>query len=304
MADDVIIHGDFVQFNGNSRCEACQAKNLKCALQQNDEGCMACAGANRECFFSRSVVISGPKSNFDWNTLLNRNQVQTGVAVRTPASSVAFTPKAPLLENLLNEHPLDQPARDAVSGAKALPRTAQEQRGFAIPQKSFTRRNTPPENEDSRSRSGVDPIGRLPLGEILSLKEQTQEFDLAKSNARVGQWLDQCLPGSSLVNDSPTSRDASVSGQVEAVPESEEVSPDLSPEMQVDVSEDGNVPSTTGTVPRHDGPETLPAVYPGSIGGRPVPTLEAYPWTGTYFFNHEILFPILLLFVRRITSFV
>lgn len=250
---------------------------------------MACAGANRECVFSRSVTISGPKSNFDWNTLLNRNQVQTGVAVRTPASSVAFTPKAPLLENLLNEHPLDQSARDAVSGAKALPRTAQEQRGFVIPPKSFNRRNTPPETEESRSRSGVDPIGRLPLGEILSLKEQTQEFDLAKSNARVGQWLDQCLSGSSLVNDSPTSQDVSVSGHGEAIPESEDVSPNLSPEMQMDVSEDGNAPSTAGTVPRNDRPETPPAVYPGSIGGRPVSTLEAYPWTGTYFLSHEIL---------------
>ena len=249
---------------------------------------MACAGANRECFFSRSVVISGPKSNFDWNTLLNRNQVQTGVAIRTPASSVAFTPKAPLLENLLNEPPLDQPARDVASSAKALPRTAQEQRGFVIPPKSFNRRNTPPETEDSRSRSGVDPIGRLPLGEILSLKEQTQEFDLAKSNARVGQWLDQCLSGSSLVNDSPTSQDVSISGHGEAIPKSEHVSPNLSPEMQMDMSEDGNVTSTNGTVPRNDRPETPPAVYPGSIGGRPVPTLEAYPWTGTYSLSHEI----------------
>ena len=247
---------------------------------------MACAGANRGCFFSRSVVISGPKSNFDWNTLLNRNQVQTGVAVRTPASSVAFTPKAPVLENLLNEHLLDPPVRDTVSGAKALPRTAQEQRGFAIPQKSFNRRNTPPETEDSRSRSGVDPIGRLPLGEILSLKEQTQEFDLAKSNARVGQWLDQCLSGSSLVNDSPTSQDVSVSGHGEAVPESEDVSPNFSPEMQMDTGEDSNVQSTTGTVPRNDRPETPPAVYPGSIGGRPIPTLDAYPWTGTYSLSH------------------
>ena len=262
---------------------------------------MACAGANRECFFSR--VISGPKSNFDWNTLLNRNQVQTGVAVRTPVSSVAFTPKAPLLENLLNEHPLDQSARDAVSGAKALPRTAQEQRGFVIPPKSFNRRNTPPETEDSRSRSGVDPVGRLPLGEILSLKEQTQEFDLAKSNARVAQWLDECLSGSSLVNDSPTSQDVSVSGPGEAIPESEEVSP-LSPEMPMDVSEDGNVPSTAGTIPRNDRAETSPAVYPSSYGGRTVPTLEAYPWTGTYSLRHEILIPVLSLFIGAAPSLV
>ena len=72
--EEVIIHGDFGRFLGAARCEACQARSLKCALQESDEGCMACAGAGRDCVFARTVTVTGPKAIFSWGSLTAKEQ--------------------------------------------------------------------------------------------------------------------------------------------------------------------------------------------------------------------------------------
>lgn len=281
MAEEVIIHGDFVQFNGTVRCEACQAKNLKCALQQNDEGCMACAGANRDCIFSRTVVVSGPKSKFDWKTLLNRNQIPTGVAARTPASSVAFTPKAPLLETLPNEQSLDQQVKEFGAIDRVLPPPPRQRQSFITsPYKFLAHGTSPPETTDSRLRSGVDPAARQPLGEILSLTEQAREFELAKVNARVGQWLDQCLLGPFGDGYDQEPLEMPATGSSRATEVAENGSPKFSPVMHLTERNEDVVPSEYGgisSIARSGHPS---APLPAHNRKRPdqSPTLEAHPW--------------------------
>ncbi|KAL8822811.1 MAG: hypothetical protein Q9191_006460 [Dirinaria sp. TL-2023a] len=170
MAHDIIIHGDFVQFNGTARCAACQAKDLKCALQQSDEGCMACAGASRECIFSRYVVVSGPKANFDWSILLNRGRGPPAVPLMTPAPSEATAATSPFSRGFdrarqIQENTMGRAmAQHSPVLLKDRPNTTQ---------RVLTRSLSPPETEESRSRTGVDPMNRNQLGEISSLAEQT-----------------------------------------------------------------------------------------------------------------------------------
>lgn len=167
MAHDVIIHGEFVQFNGQARCEACQAKDLKCALQQSDDGCMACAGAMRECVFTRSLVITGSKSAFEWDVLLNKDRRQSAVSLRSlpPAmtSGVGMPYHAP---DRNRQHlpsmnrMMHQPPVHMVEGRTGT---------FPVgPGRSIT----PPVPERSQPRSGIDPPNRAMLGEVPSLADQ------------------------------------------------------------------------------------------------------------------------------------
>ena len=273
MAEDVIIHGDFVQFNGAARCQACQGNNVRCALHQNDEGCIGCAGASRECLFTRSVTISGPKSKFDWNTLLNRSQVQIGVAARTPASSVAFTPRVPMLDHLPNEQPIDQQAKYDVAVERFLPQKRPTESLLNTPYRAISQSTTSPKIEGPRPRTGVNPSQRQPLGEIMSLTQQTQELELVKTNARVGQWLDQCVPGSSLINEAD---------EVEEVHRND-LSPIDGSKPNREENERVNPSSEVSSASEIDRAQHLVATSPMSGRGRPrhSPTLEAHPWTGT-----------------------
>ncbi|MCJ1391304.1 hypothetical protein MMC18_004167 [Xylographa bjoerkii] len=74
MADEVALHGDFAQFRSSSRCEACQAGDHKCVLQESDESCMTCTGAGKKCVFTRTINISGSKAIFPWQSLLYSEQ--------------------------------------------------------------------------------------------------------------------------------------------------------------------------------------------------------------------------------------
>ena len=170
MANDIIIHGDFVQFNGTARCAACQNKDLKCALQQSDEGCMACAGANRECIFSRYVVVSGPKSSFDWSILLNRARGNPAVPLMTPAPSESVSAASPFSRGF-DRARQTQEANMSRAMDQHSPVFVKDRPNFT--QRVLTRSISPPETEESRSRSGVDPANRSQLGEISSLAEQS-----------------------------------------------------------------------------------------------------------------------------------
>lgn len=286
MAEDVIIHGDFVQFNGAARCQACQGNNLRCALHQNDEGCIGCAGASRECLFTRSVTISGPKSKFDWNTLLNRNQIQIGVAARTPASSVAFTPRVPMLDYLPNEQPIDQQAKHDVPVERFLPQKRPTESLLNTPYRAMSQGTTSHKIEEPRPRSGVNPAQRQPLGEIMSLTQQTQELELVKTNARVGQWLEQCVPGSSLISEPD---------EVEEVHRND-VSPIIDSKLRREENEKANPSSEVSSASEIDRAQHFSATSPmsGRVRPRHSPTLEAHPWTGTYLgvqIAYFLLFP-------------
>lgn len=234
---------------------------------------MACAGASRECLFTRSVVISGPKSKFDWNTLLNRSQVQIGVAARTPASSVAFTPKVPMLDYLPNEQPIDQQPKHDGPVEKFLPQKRPTDSLLNTPYRAISQNTTSPKFEEPRLRSGVNPSQRQPLGDIMSLTQQTQEIELKKSNARVGQWLDQCVSGSSLIIEPD---------EIEELHRNE-VSPFAGPRLRREENERANPPSEVSSASEIDRAQPFSATSPLSGRGRPrhSPTLEAHPWTGT-----------------------
>ncbi|KAL8735903.1 MAG: hypothetical protein Q9181_002610 [Wetmoreana brouardii] len=168
MADEVVIHGDFVQFNASARCSTCQVRNLKCALQQSDHGCLACAGAGRECIFSRPVLVSGPKSKFEWSTLLYRERGHTIGALSTPPPSESyFTASPPPLIRRLAQNRQGSMSQ-VVSQQPSVPMETKS----ITPRRTFTRSNSSPETEESRSRSGVDPTGRHQLGQIPSLADQ------------------------------------------------------------------------------------------------------------------------------------
>lgn len=155
QAVGAVIHGDFVQFDDAARCHACQVKNLRCALQQSDDGCMACAGANQECIFSRSVWTSGPKSTFDWSTLLGKESRRTPGTWNTPAPSTeSFFGKAGQSRQAKTTQP-----RIKQSSWHPIDRTGNSQ-------KILGRSNTSPEPDEVRSRCGVDPTNRDSLGAI------------------------------------------------------------------------------------------------------------------------------------------
>lgn len=194
MAEDVIIHGAFVQFNGNARCKACQAKDLKCALQQSDDGCMACAGANGECVFSRVIPVSGPKSRFDWDTLLHRDRRQQ-VMLQTPTPSVAVLP-SPATETSFQGMGINgasqghSPARASHIQSAKRHRSSLPKKNAILLQQLNHNNFSPSETEYPHLRTGIDPVGRQPLShiEISSIEEQAQQRRLAMNNARIEQW--------------------------------------------------------------------------------------------------------------------
>lgn len=70
MAADVRLHGDMVEFLLSQRCEACRQRDGKCLIQQRDERCLLCADADRPCIFTRTIVVTGARTGFEWDVLL------------------------------------------------------------------------------------------------------------------------------------------------------------------------------------------------------------------------------------------
>ena len=71
MEDDVLHHGDLVEFRSRLKCEACQRGDHTCIIQENTSRCISCDGAGVECIFARTVTLRGPKHRFQWEWLLN-----------------------------------------------------------------------------------------------------------------------------------------------------------------------------------------------------------------------------------------
>ena len=185
-AEDIMIHGDFVQFNGSARCEGCQAKDLKCALQKCDDVCMACAGASKDCIFSRVVIVSRPKSQFQWEDLLKKSDKSAPIAMQTPAPSSITATTTPIVENLPNGQPtISHMAKSNDVQVQHKPR--QDAEGAS--QRRPIRLSTPSDTEESHSRSGIDPTRRKHLGEVLNFADQEWEHKLAQNSVRVHDWL-------------------------------------------------------------------------------------------------------------------
>jgi len=187
MAQDYVLHGDFVQFTGSARCKACQAKDLKCALQQSDEGCMACAGANQDCNFTRIVEITAVKPNLAWETLLHGGRKQEVVTMQTPAPSIV-TSTTPFQAGT----GYWQPRQGKMSEPTNKPASEAENDEEEILIRPDARNATPPET----SRSGINPTDRNQLGDIPNLADQERQRELALSNAHVKSWLDEGLSDS------------------------------------------------------------------------------------------------------------
>ena len=50
-----------LQFQSEARCTSCKDYDLKCWSGINDKTCISCAAAGHPCFFSRTVMCSGPR---------------------------------------------------------------------------------------------------------------------------------------------------------------------------------------------------------------------------------------------------
>lgn len=247
MAQDYVLHGDFVQFTGFARCKACQAKDLKCALQQSDEGCMACAGANRVCIFTRNVEISAVKPILAWETLLHGGRQQEVVVMQTPAPSTA-TSTTPFHAGIENW----QPRQAKMSEPTNEPTSVAEDDEEDISVKPDARNATPPET----SRSGIDPMNRIQLADTPSLADQERQRELALSNAHVTRWLDEGLS------------------------DSMEYDPQRAWMGSVDAIDMGSGPdSKSEPMRRTQSPSDI--AFPNTAGGvsnKQSPTLEAHPW--------------------------
>lgn len=75
MAEDVRVYGELIEFLRQFKCEACQTRDRKCLIQKNDGRCMLCTDADRQCVFTRTVRIKGPRSAFEWESLLGQETV-------------------------------------------------------------------------------------------------------------------------------------------------------------------------------------------------------------------------------------
>lgn len=247
MAQDYVLHGDFVQFTGFARCRACQVKDLKCALQQSDEGCMACAGANRVCIFTRTVEISAVKPIRAWETLLHGGRKQEVVAMQTPAPSIA-TSTTPFHAGI----ECWQPRQAKMSEPTNAPTSVAEDDEEDISIRPDARNPTPPET----SRSGIDPTDRNQLADIPSLADQERQRILALSNAHVKRWLDEGL-----------------SDSIEYDPERAWIG-------SVDAKDMSSGPDTQSEpLRRTQSPSDI--AFPNTGGGvsnNQSPTLEAHPW--------------------------
>ena len=191
MAQDFVLHGDFVQFNSSARCKACQNKDLKCVLQHSDEGCMACAGAGRDCIFSRFVNWSGPKSDFSWSILLHGTRGQEQIPLKTPAPSLSTPTITPFVRELVESprsihHSVNRFVHDPTSTLTGA-RTHKPRKGYA-------RSDSSSDTEALHSRKGIDPTNRDPSSEILTIAEQEQEREIAQKNQSVARWLDGTSP--------------------------------------------------------------------------------------------------------------
>ena len=247
MAQDYVLHGDFVQFTGFARCRACQAKDLKCALQQSDEGCMACAGANRVCIFTRTVEISAVKPTRAWETLLHGGRKQEVVAMQTPVPSIA-TSTTPFQAGI----ECWQPRQAKMSEPTNAPTSVAEDDEEDISIRPDARNPTPPET----SRSGIDPTDRNQLADIPSLADQERQRELALSNAHVKRWLDEGLS------------------------DSMEYDPERAWMGSVD-AKDMNPGPDTQSEPMRRTQSPSDIAFPNTGGGvsnNQSPTLEAYPW--------------------------
>jgi hypothetical protein len=72
MAEDVRVYGELIEFMRQFKCEACQTRDRKCLIQKNDGRCMLCTDADRQCVFTRTVRTKGPRSAFEWESLLGQ----------------------------------------------------------------------------------------------------------------------------------------------------------------------------------------------------------------------------------------
>ena len=69
--NDVRVHGDIIEFLNDKRCVACQSStSRKCLIQESDEKCVSCSGADQKCVFRRPIVALGSPRSFKWNGLL------------------------------------------------------------------------------------------------------------------------------------------------------------------------------------------------------------------------------------------
>ena len=278
MAHDFVLHGDYVHFNGLARCEACQAQNLKCALQQSDEGCMACAGANRQCIFSRSVVVSGPKYTFNWSTLLNGDRGH----LKTRVPSVAVAATTPFGRGMLNKSRQSQKA-SPIDEPSSVP--TEHKRN--ISEKVYARSASPPETEELRSRSGIDPTNRGQLGEILSLAEQAWKHELAQKNSHVEHWLEGASSMSTEGDNPqvpPSFKTQTALGPSQVTERAQDYSGISDPGVRIaensDVDDKGPATrSESEDIRRPKSPSDI--LFPKSSGGglrNQSPALEAYPW--------------------------
>lgn len=283
MAQDFVLHGDFVQFTGNARCKACQGKDLKCALQHSDEGCMACAGAGRDCIFSRYLEISGPKARFDWLALLHAARGQEIIPLRTPATSIATPATTPFLGEIIESRPplqaiAPRPRNEIVSVPMASVQNAN-------PERIRARSDSSPEVEGLRR--GIHPRNRIESAEIPTIAEQERERDHAKRNALVTHWLDAISLESPEEDQSQAPPDSESPSTLRwshpldprhIRPDNHEAGPpDVDHSEAMDSESKMRVGSENPQPPRSPSDMFLPRSSRGPVTNQS-PNLEAFPW--------------------------
>ncbi|KAL8701399.1 MAG: hypothetical protein Q9224_000519 [Gallowayella concinna] len=74
--ENVRTHGNFKEFLTEHKCEACQRRpGCKCLIQEGDNKCVSCAGADQECVFRRSIIASGSPDSFKWTRLIETDDM-------------------------------------------------------------------------------------------------------------------------------------------------------------------------------------------------------------------------------------
>ncbi|KAL8873004.1 MAG: hypothetical protein Q9174_001464 [Haloplaca sp. 1 TL-2023] len=269
-----VIQGDFVQFLGAARCHACQATELKCALQQSDHGCMACAGARRDCTFSRAVWTSGPKANFDWPTLLGREAPAIGNAPNTSANLATLAPERASHDRHVVPHPQLHPNAPPPGQGKLL-----------------ARKSTAPDLDEIRMRNGVDPSRRDRLGEVSSLADRgLWRLDNSRNRKSSGpiSTFSRHPPGS---HGEPTRLAASTGQHVIPRPEKAEIEPFPKKESRYTITHE--FPMSPSAISRRSSMRPTVPEVPSSHPVTTIANVDVEPWRKRLLTGYPLLAPFL-----------
>lgn len=102
------------RFSAQARCNGCQEHDLKCFSDEDDEKCLSCAAADRECRYARLITINGPRELKKFHAVC-----RDAMLVGDPLTSHTFD-QQPLSEGL---EPLSR-----LAGILAMPPAMQDLR--------------------------------------------------------------------------------------------------------------------------------------------------------------------------------